>query len=105
LSASLQECTPLCKKFRCDRKPAALKIVRKSGKKTIWCTEIDDVCDGPWCKFGICTQRKMTDSGMCKDTPSRSEPEPKYVTHLADQDYDMDEGVPKKYARELRGAS
>ncbi len=105
MSASLQECTPLCKKFRCDCKPSTMKIIRKKEAKAIWCTEVDDECDGPWCKFGICAQRKMTDSGMCKETVSRYVPEPKHNTYLTDQDYDMDEGIPKKYARELRGAS
>jgi len=105
MSASLKECTALCKKFKCDRKPPALKIKRQGSKKAIWCNWIDDECDGPWCKFGVCTVRKMTESGKCKATPHHAMPVTGQLKPTPETDFDMDEGVPKKYARELRGAS
>ena len=66
MALSLSECTAKCKKFRCDRKPSELQIRGKGEKKTIWCTWVDDECDGPWCKFGKCLDRRMTDDGRCK---------------------------------------
>ena len=100
MSTTLQECTPSCPKFRCDRKPSAYQLKRKGKSKVVWCNWIDDVCDGPWCKFGVCTERKMTESGKCKDTTIRSMSRTAPV-HKLDDEFDMDKGIPKKFARNL----
>jgi len=60
------ECTALCKSFKCEKQPPAVKIRKKGNNKDIWCTWIDEECDGPWCKFGKCLDRRMTDDGRCK---------------------------------------
>ncbi len=60
------ECTALCKSFKCEKQPPAMKIRKKGNNKEIWCTWIDEECDGPWCKFGNCLDRRMTDDGRCK---------------------------------------
>jgi len=43
----------------------------------VWCTWVDDDCDGPWCKFGVCAEHKMTSSGKCsrvKKAPAKAKP-------------------------------
>ena len=65
------ECTAFCKSFKCDKQPPAMKIRKKGNKKEIWCTWIDEECDGPWCKFGKCVERRMTDDGRCRPSQKR----------------------------------
>lgn len=103
MSTALQECTPFCNKFRCDRKPSAYQVTRKGKQKVIWCSWVDDMCDGPWCKFGICTARKMTESGKCKDLPVKATAQTGSSRSFDDAEFDMDKGIPKKFVRELEG--
>ena len=65
---SQPDCTAYCKGFKCEKQPSALKFLRQGGKKTIWCTWVDDECDGPWCNFALCVDHKMTSDGKCKHT-------------------------------------
>jgi hypothetical protein len=60
------ECTALCEKFICERKPPALKIRRQGNKKIVWCTWIDEECEQGWCIHAMCNDRKMTQDGKCK---------------------------------------
>jgi len=66
--AILPDCEPYCESFRCGRDPPAMKISQKGGRKVVWCTWVDDECDGPWCKFGACAESKMTSNGKCSRT-------------------------------------
>lgn len=64
--AILPDCTPFCESFRCSRDPPAIETSRKGGSNVMWCTWVDDECDGPLCKFGTCAEHKMTSSGKCE---------------------------------------
>jgi hypothetical protein len=64
--STLPDCTPDCDSFRCDRDPPAMKTTQKGGSKAVWCTWVNDECDGPWCKFGVCAENKMTSNGKCE---------------------------------------
>ncbi|MBD3404939.1 MAG: hypothetical protein GF411_02245 [Candidatus Lokiarchaeota archaeon] len=97
--STLPECSPLCKKFKCEKQPRALKIRRKSGQKIIWCTWVDDECDGPFCKFGACAIRKMTMDGYCKRVTKKKEPDD---LDYIDDDFPSDEAIPKKYAKKIK---
>ncbi len=44
----------------------------KGGRKAVWCTWVDDDCDGPWCKFGACAEHKMTSNGKCERAKKES---------------------------------
>ncbi len=68
------ECTALCKSFKCEKQPPVMKIKKRGNNKEIWCTWIDEECDGPWCKFGKCLDRRMTDDGKCKPSTKKIEP-------------------------------
>ncbi len=50
-----------------------MEISQKGSSEMVWCTWVNDDCDGPWCKFGVCAEGKMTSSGKCsrakKETP------------------------------------
>ncbi|MHA1770790.1 MAG: hypothetical protein ACTSYL_09995 [Candidatus Thorarchaeota archaeon] len=98
MTSKLSDCTPLCKSFRCDRRPSALKIIRKGGKKVIWCTWVDDECDGPWCQFGVCKELKMTADGKCK----KSVPTPKPRVPVDDDDFVDPDEIPEKIAKRIR---
>ena len=63
--AILPDCTLYCESFRCGRDPPAMKKSQKGGRKVVWCTWVDDECDGPWCKFGACAEHEMTNKGKC----------------------------------------
>lgn len=97
---SLSECTALCKKFRCDRKPSSLKIKRQNENKQIWCTWVDDECDGPWCKFGVCMDHRMTSDGKCKGLkkPAVSSQFPDYIENFESE---TDENLKKKYSKQI----
>ncbi|MFW9799062.1 MAG: hypothetical protein ACFFD9_01365 [Candidatus Thorarchaeota archaeon] len=103
MSRTLTECTPQCKMFKCSRQPSAFKIRRKGSKKMVWCAEVDDECDGPWCKFGICTKRKMTEAGKCKGLERIP------VVSVDDADFadvireDLGNGDPEEYSKHLGG--
>lgn len=91
------ECTALCKSFKCE-KPSAYKVIRKVQKKVAWCTWIDEECDGAWCQFAKCTERRMLDNGMCKP---KMKPLVEPTEGSLDEDYP--DAIPKEYAKKLRG--
>jgi hypothetical protein len=91
------ECTAFCKSFKCDKQPPVMKIRKKGNKKEIWCTWIDEECDGPWCKFGKCLDRRMTDDGRCKPSLKQAEP----ATPLADRDIEFPDTIPRDIAKKL----
>ncbi len=99
MTENLSDCTPLCKSFRCDRKPSALKIRRRGGRKVIWCTWVDDECDGPWCQFGVCRELKMTADGKCKKTVAPPRPQP---VAIPEDDYIDPDELPERVAKKLR---
>ncbi|TFG33236.1 hypothetical protein EU528_00820 [Candidatus Thorarchaeota archaeon] len=90
------ECTPLCKSFKCDKQPPAMKIRQRAGKKEIWCTWIDEECDGPWCKFGKCLDRRMSDDGRCKPVTKKIE-----TAAPLPRDIDYPDAIPKDIAKKL----
>jgi hypothetical protein len=90
------ECTPLCKSFRCDKQPPAMKIRRRGDKKEIWCTWIDEECDGPWCKFGKCLERRMTDDGRCKPAKKKVVP-----SAPIEKTPEYPDAIPKDIAKKL----
>lgn len=100
MTSELSDCTPLCKSFRCDKRPSALRIRRRGGRKVIWCTEFDDECDGPWCQYGVCRELKMTADGKCKKTAAPPRPQP-VVPILKDDFIDPDD-IPERLAKKLR---
>ena len=90
------ECTALCKSFKCEKQPPAMKIRKKGNTKEIWCTWIDEECDGPWCKFGKCLDRRMTDDGRCKPATKKvgtSAPPPRVAEYP--------DAMPKDIAKKL----
>ena len=101
MSKGLTVCTSTCKEFKCSRQPSALNIRRTQSKKTIMCTEIDDKCDGAWCKFGVCAIHKMTDAGKCR----RLHTAPASSDDDLDSVEDVPEEVPSIYSKRLGGKS
>jgi len=90
------ECNALCKSFRCEKKPLALKVMQKGGKKTVWCTWIDEECDGAWCQFSKCLERRMTDDGKCKPPAQKVSPA---IDMRRDDEYP--DAIPKEIAKKL----
>lgn len=90
------ECTAFCKSFKCEKQPSVMNIRKKGNKKEIWCTWIDEECDGPWCKFGKCLDRRMTDDGKCKPATTKAESIPQMA-----HDIDYPETMPKDIAKKL----
>ncbi|MFX1264107.1 MAG: hypothetical protein ACFFH0_01910 [Promethearchaeota archaeon] len=99
MSKGLIVCTPTCKEFKCSRQPSVLKIRRTQSKKIVVCTEIDDECDGAWCKFGVCAIRKMTDAGKCRGLHTG----PAFSDDYLDPVEDGSEEVPSIYSKHLGG--
>lgn len=95
---SSQECSPLCKSFRCDKQPSSYKVVRKGSQKVAWCTWIDEECDGAWCQFAKCQERRMLDNGTCKP---RVRPLLEVDESTREEEYP--DSIPKEYAKKLRG--
>ena len=99
---SLSECTAQCKKFGCDRKPSEMKLRGKGESKAVWCTWVDDECDGPWCMYGICMDRRMTSDGKCKGFKKSKEtlvsPE-----QIEDFGSEMTDNIPDKFQKDIRG--
>ena len=91
------ECTALCKSFKCDKQPPAMKIRNRGNTKEIWCTWIDEECDGPWCKFSKCLDRRMTDDGKCKPIVKRVET----TAPLLDK-IEYPDAIPKDIAKKLK---
>jgi len=90
------ECTAFCKSFKCEKQPPAMKIRKKGNKKEIWCTWIDEECDGPWCKFSKCLERRMTDDGRCKPATKKVESTPQVT-----RDLDYHDVMPKDVAKKF----
>ncbi|MHA2353606.1 MAG: hypothetical protein ACXADC_00365 [Candidatus Thorarchaeota archaeon] len=101
MALSLSECTAQCKKFRCDRKPSELKISGKGESKTVWCTWVNDECDGPWCMYGICMDRRMTSDGRCKGFKKASAPI--RSPDIEDFSSEEDEQIPDRFQKEISG--
>ncbi|TFF83655.1 hypothetical protein EU524_02155 [Candidatus Thorarchaeota archaeon] len=95
--SSSVECTALCKSFKCE-KPSTYKIIKKGNKKVAWCTWIDEECDGAWCQYAKCTERRMLDNGMCKPK-MKPAVEPK----AGPTDDEYPDAIPKEYAKKLKG--
>lgn len=95
--AGEKECTALCRNFKCIKQPFALKIIQKSGNKTAWCTWIDEECDGAWCQFSKCLERRMRDDGTCKP-PTKKVAEP--IISAKDEEYP--DAIPKDIAKKFR---
>jgi hypothetical protein len=97
MATGYEECTALCKSFKCDKQPPAMKIKQRGGKKEIWCTWIDEECDGPWCKFGKCLERRMTDDGRCKPSTKKAE-----VAVPPPHKIEYPDAIPKDIAKKLK---
>ena len=91
------ECTALCEKFICEKKPPALKIRKQGNKKIVWCTMIDEECDHGWCIHSKCADRKMTQDGKCKQTTSVVQTQPQVKL-----DDPYPDAMPKDLARKFR---
>ncbi len=82
-----------------------MEISQKGGRKVVWCTWVDDECDGPWCKFGVCAEHKMTSSGKCerakKDT---AKTKPAHFEAPVDPERALDEKSYKMF-KKTRNAS
>jgi hypothetical protein len=91
------ECTALCEKFICERKPPALKIKNQGGKKIVWCNWIDEECDQGWCVHSKCAIRKMSQDGKCTKTsiPAQTQTQIKFDDSYPDT-------VPKEIARKFK---
>ncbi|MHA1862515.1 MAG: hypothetical protein ACTSWA_02010 [Candidatus Thorarchaeota archaeon] len=90
------ECTAFCNSFKCEKQPSVMKIRKKGNTKESWCTWIDEECDGPWCKFSKCLDRRMTDDGKCKPAIKKAESYPQMA-----QDIEYPETMPKDIAKKL----
>jgi len=99
---SLSECTAQCKKFRCDRKPSEMKLRGKGESKAVWCTWVDDECDGPWCMYGICMDRRMTSDGKCKGFKESKETlvDPEQIEDFGSE---MTDNIPDKFQKDIHG--
>jgi len=91
------ECKATCKSFKCDKQPPAIKFRKKRDQKEIWCTWIDEECDGPWCKFGKCMEKRMTDDGRCKPTTKHLD-----TSTSIPKSMDYPDAIPKHIAKKLR---
>ncbi|MHA3962636.1 MAG: hypothetical protein AM325_003775 [Candidatus Thorarchaeota archaeon SMTZ1-45] len=91
------ECTALCDKFVCTKKPPALKIRRQGNRELVWCTWIDEECDQGWCVHSKCAIRKLTQDGKCKQI---TEPVIKEVHVRLDEPYP--DAMPKDIAKKFK---
>ncbi len=91
------ECTALCEKFVCTKKPPALKIRNQGNKKIVWCTWIDEECDQGWCIHSKCAIRKLTQDGKCNQAII---PVPKEVHVRLDDPYP--DSMPKDIAKKFK---
>lgn len=97
MNESLPDCTPFCEAFQCHQNRGALKIQKRNGKKQAWCMAFDDECDGAWCQFSKCSDRRMADGGKCKGRIKRAPtPEP------AEERWVDPSRIPEKYEKKLR---
>ncbi|NWF96661.1 MAG: hypothetical protein HXY34_11025 [Candidatus Thorarchaeota archaeon] len=94
----LPDCSPSCKSFKCEARPPALKVVQERGKKRLWCVMVDDTCDGAWCQYSYCAERKMTPEGKCKRNSTRLDLE----SVVLPEDLEDPSAIPRKYVKKLR---
>lgn len=99
---NLPDCSALCKAFRCDRHPSAVKIATKNGRKTVQCTWAEDECEGSYCKFGLCAEHKMTAEGRCRMVVKRPESD---IDEIPQEVFEpeQEQVIPEKFAKKLRG--
>jgi hypothetical protein len=79
-----------------------MKLRGKGENKTVWCTWVDDECDGPWCMYGICMDRRMTSDGKCKGFKKPTTPL-KGPDQIEDFSSVEDETIPDKFQKEISG--
>jgi hypothetical protein len=94
---SQKECSALCKNFKCSKQPSALKFLQKRGARTAWCTWIDEECDGAWCQFSKCIERRMLDDGTCKPLTKKA-----VETMISSRDDEYPDAIPKDIAKKFR---
>lgn len=97
MTSSDVDCSALCKSFKCERQPPALKIRKRGNNTEIWCTWIDEECDQGWCIHAKCLERKMSQDGKCKKA---AKPVPKPTKVRFDEPYP--DAMPKEIARKFR---
>ncbi len=93
-----RDCSQFCKNFRCEMKPSAMRFLTRNGRKTIWCTMVDDLCDGHWCQYSACSEHRMTDDGTCRQ-PARQSSDAESVY---DEKFVDPASIPPKYAKKMR---
>ncbi len=82
-----------------------MEISKKGGRKVVWCTWVDDDCDGPWCKFGACAERKMISNGKCSRVKKEAaKAKPSRFEKPVDPERELDEKSYKLF-KKTRGAS
>ncbi len=96
MTGSSVDCSALCKSFKCEKQPPALKIRKRGNKNEVWCTSIDEECDHGWCTHSNCTDRRMTQDGKCKQA-TRSVP----VETQVKVDEPYPDAMPKDIARKF----
>jgi hypothetical protein len=99
---SLPECSPLCKAFRCDKRPSAFKVSLKNGRRTVECTYAEDECEASYCKFGVCAEHKMTGEGRCRSVAKRPEIDTDEIPQEVFEP-EQEQVIPEKFAKKLRG--
>jgi hypothetical protein len=73
------------------------KTVQKGNKKAVWCTWIDEDCDGAWCQFSKCVERRMTDDGKCRPPTQKAKP----VIDVGPED-EYPDAIPKDIAKKFK---
>ena len=101
MQEGLPECSPLCKAFRCDKHPSAFKIAPKGGRKVIDCIWAEDKCEGSYCKFGVCTEHKMTADGRCRRVAKRVDGNNDEIPREVFEP-EREQVIPEKFAKKLR---
>ncbi|MHA2026950.1 MAG: hypothetical protein ACW98U_13705 [Candidatus Thorarchaeota archaeon] len=94
---SSMDCTALCKSFICEKQPPALKVRKRSNKKEVWCTWIDEECDQGWCLHSKCAERKMSQDAKCKKAASSVQ-----TKEEVKLDAPYPDAMPKEIARKFR---
>ncbi len=89
------DCTALCKSFKCERQPPALRIRKLGNKKEVWCTWIDEECDQGWCVHSKCVDRRLMQDGKCKQSAR-----PVQTQVKLDEPYP--DAMPKEIARKFK---
>ncbi len=98
MTDSLKACTPTCRYFKCTSNPNAMKIQHRGSKKIVWCTMADDECDGHWCRYSQCSEKKMSSDGTC-----RLAVRPLNLEDVVfKEDYEDPSAIPRKYVKKLR---